>query len=304
MKKCIIISFFTAFVLFSCSNKDNEEQQPLNDTTEFSFAFMTDIHLQPERGAVEGFKMAIDTVNKLKPDFVITGGDLIMDALGQTYGRSDSLYKLFEETSKYFEVPVYNTLGNHELFGLYENSGIDTTHEEYFRKMYEKRLGERYYAFNHKGWRFYVLDAIDKTKERRYIGSIDKEQVEWLEQDLMKVDSTTPIVISVHIPLMTAFTQLFESSQAANGPGLVVANTKEILDVFSHHNLKVVMQGHLHIIEDIYINDIHFITGGAVSSGWWHGKNHGMEEGFMMVKLNSNGLVGWDYIDYGWEAIE
>lgn len=56
----------------------------------FSFAFITDIHLQSESRAVQGFLKAIDTIiNYLNPDFVITGGDLIMDALGQRYGRVD-----------------------------------------------------------------------------------------------------------------------------------------------------------------------------------------------------------------------
>jgi phosphodiesterase/alkaline phosphatase D-like protein len=42
---------------------------------------MTDMHLQPERNAVEGYRRAIKTVNNLNPAFVITGGDLIYDAL-------------------------------------------------------------------------------------------------------------------------------------------------------------------------------------------------------------------------------
>ena len=48
----------------------------------FRFAFMTDIHLQQELRAEEGFAKAIAKVNDLNAEFVITGGDLIMDALG------------------------------------------------------------------------------------------------------------------------------------------------------------------------------------------------------------------------------
>ena len=60
---------------------------------------MADIHLTPERNAVQGFKKAIKTVNNLAPDFVITGGDLIMDAIEQPYERADSLYTLYSEIS-------------------------------------------------------------------------------------------------------------------------------------------------------------------------------------------------------------
>ena len=61
---------------------------------------MTDIHIQPEENAVAGFTQALDSVNKLNPDFILTGGDLIMDALGQSYGRADSLYNLYMEVIK------------------------------------------------------------------------------------------------------------------------------------------------------------------------------------------------------------
>lgn len=43
----------------------------------FEFVFMTDIHIRPDMNAPKGFQMAIDAVNQLNPDFVLTGGDLI-----------------------------------------------------------------------------------------------------------------------------------------------------------------------------------------------------------------------------------
>ncbi len=98
------------------------------------------------------------------------------------------------------------------------------------------------------------------------------------------MDPETPIVISVHIPLISVFTQLDVGSTAPNGRGSVVTNSKELLDLFREHNLKLVLQGHLHSCEDIYVNGTHFITGGAVSGGWWKGAHRGFEEGFLMVQ--------------------
>ncbi|MBU4328993.1 MAG: metallophosphoesterase, partial [Acidobacteria bacterium] len=69
---------------------------------EFTFAFLTDIHIQPEKQAAEGMGQAIVEVNKLKPDFVITGGDQIMDALSQSAERAGAQYGLFAETSAGF----------------------------------------------------------------------------------------------------------------------------------------------------------------------------------------------------------
>ena len=79
---------------------------------------MTDIHLTQQRNAVPGFLQAINTINGLHPDFVITGGDLIMDALGQRYSAADSLYNLYTDTAGNLTMPVYNTMGNHEIYGI------------------------------------------------------------------------------------------------------------------------------------------------------------------------------------------
>ena len=88
--KILIFSFLILF-LFSCEQNSNSK---------FRFVFMTDIHLEPIEKAVTGFDYAIEHTNFLKPEFVITGGDLIADALAQSFERSDSLYKLYNQTIK------------------------------------------------------------------------------------------------------------------------------------------------------------------------------------------------------------
>ena len=51
------------------------QAQKYNESTEsFSFVFINDIHLQPERNTVKSFTKAIDLINDLNPDFVISGG--------------------------------------------------------------------------------------------------------------------------------------------------------------------------------------------------------------------------------------
>lgn len=271
-------------------------------TPEFTFVFMTDIHVQPENRAMEGFKKAIDTVNKINPDFVITGGDLIMDALGVGFSRADSLYKIYEDLSAGFNMPVYNTMGNHEVFGIYKRSGVDSTHMEYGEKMFMNRIGKRYYSFDHKGWHFLILDSVEEIEEEdRYIGEIDREQMEWIAKDLEEIDKATPVCVSVHIPFITVTTQLMEGSLTPNSEGLVIGNSKEVLDLFSEYNLRLVLQGHLHYLEDIFADNTHFITGGAVCAGWWHGPFHGTEEGFLVVKVQGEDIE-WEYVDYGWEV--
>jgi len=297
-----IIIFSVILFFFSSCNAPKPEESKDQET--FSFAFLTDIHLQPERNAPAGFKQAIDTVNKLNPDFVITGGDQIMDALAQKQSRADSLYNLYIEMSKLFNMPVYNTMGNHEVFGIYEQSGVDPLHPLYGEKMFEEKIGDRYYAFDHKGWRFYILDSVDEREERSgYYGHIDSVQIAWLKEDLANVDPSTPIAISVHIPFITIQTQLVQGSTAANSEGLVITNAKDVLTLFLGHNLKLVLQGHLHFLEDLYAGGVHFITGGAVSASWWTGPRGEMEEGFLLVHVSGE-EIDWEYVDFGWEVEE
>jgi 3',5'-cyclic AMP phosphodiesterase CpdA len=299
MKNFIIICL--SVLLFAGCKPGEKKEQKTSADDQFSFAFLTDIHLQPELNATEGFKTAIAKVNELNPDFVITGGDLIMDALGVSFGRADSLYTLYNTISKGFNMPVYNTVGNHEAFGVYKESGIDTTHELYNKKMYENKIGKRYYSFDHKGWHFIILDAIGVKPERYYYGHIDAEQIEWLKNNLKTITKETPIVITVHIPFITSMTQLKEGSLAANSEGIVITNALDVLLLLYEYNLKLVLQGHLHFLEDIYVGDkTHFITGGAVSANWWKGPRGTMEEGFVVVKVKGDDL-DWEYIDFGWE---
>ncbi len=302
MKKLLIstrILLLLVYLVFT--GCDSLPTKPESNKYKFSFAYLADIHVQPEKNAIEGFAKAIDKVNELDPEFVITGGDLIMDAPGQNYNRSDSLYNIYDSMLKLFDMPVYNTIGNHDVFGLYKSSGVDTTHEMYGKKMYEDHLGKRYYSFDHKGWHFIVLDGVGFTKERTYIGKVSHEQIDWIRKDLQKIDSTAPIIVSVHIPLITVSTQIQYGSTVPNSRSAVITNSRQVLDLFDGYNLKVVLQGHLHVLEDIYVNNTHFVSGGAVSGKWWSGPHHGMEEGFLMVNVGDE-FFNWEYIDFGWEA--
>ena len=289
------------FIAITVSGQQRQTVPGQDSDPAFTFVFMTDIHLQPELNALAGFKQAIDSVNRINPDFVITGGDMIMDALGQSFGRADSLYNLYDSMLQFFHMPVYNTIGNHEIFGIYDKSGVDSSHFEYGEKMYEKRLGRRHYSFDHQGWHFMILDGIEDTGENGYIGMIDSIQMEWIREDLTAVDPETPVVVSVHIPFLTVITQRVKGALEPNGKGTVINNAREVMELFSRHDLKLVLQGHLHFLEDIYVDGTHFLTGGAVSARWWGGAYRGMEEGFVIVHVKGTEFT-WEYFDYGWHA--
>ena len=284
----VALTFFLIFTL--CCSTDSIAED------EFSFVFFTDVHLQKEKNAIQGFAQAIEKINQLDPDFVISGGDNITDALGQNFERADMLYELYRNSIKNLKIPIYHVLGNHDVFGVYPSSGVENTHPEFGKKMFVNRLGKSYYSFDHKGWHFLVLDSVSITEEGQYLGGIDSVQIEWLKSHLSTLDREMPIVISLHVPfysIMPLIDKRFKTEV------FTVDSPARILDLFKDFNLKLVLQGHVHYHEVILAEGVHFVSGGAICSGWWDGKHRGIEEGFLSIEVKGDSFT-WDYIDYGW----
>lgn len=305
MKKLFYLTLL--MLVFGCSGKQGAETND-NDSG-FSFIFMTDIHHQLERGASEAFQIAIDTANQLNADFVLTGGDLVYDVMRGNFERSDSLFTMYKKATERFNMPVYHTIGNHELFAIYEESPEDSTHSDYKYGMFERHLGPTYYSFDHKGWHFIVLNSID-VRNKRYYGVINAEEMEWLREDLSKIDKSTPIAIAMHIPLVCTYNQIYPKNPPTVVPNNQwIYNREEVLNLFKDYNLKLALQGHMHWIEDINVqNKTRFITGGAIAGrpSWRRMGDRGdgifyNEEGFMKITIKGE-EIDWEYIDIGWEA--
>ncbi len=274
---------------------DGEEKD--QDPKSFEFAFLTDIHIKPELNAPIGFQMAIDMVNTMKPDFVLTGGVLYMMQCGEIRPNASLFFFLYTNMSAGFQMPVHNCIGNHDLFGIYEESPESDSHPDYKYGMWERYFGKTYYSFDHKGWHFITLNSLDVTEDKRYARIFHKEQLMWLKNGLRNVERSTPIVITTHIPMICTYTQL----NGGNG-NRTVNNALEVFKILEHHNLKLVLQGHIHWKEFGYVNDrFHFLTGGSIAGNGWKGRRHNTKEGFVRVKVTGQDF-SWDYIDHSWEA--
>jgi len=302
MQNGLIFSILVVLLIGCASSPESHDEY---GDKEFSFVFMTDIHLRPELRATDGFQMAIDSVNALKPDFVITGGDLVSDVLGSTYERADTLYKLYNKMAAGFTMPVYNTMGNHEFFGYFTIPKVDPGQPEYGEKMFENRIGKPYYSFNHKGWHFMILDGTEKVGEdwSDLIGKVDVEQMQWISEDLATIDSGTPIVVTIHIPLVSIIPQINNGPLYGGNQSYLVTNQQEVLALFRNMNLKLVLQGHLHALEDLNLmGKTHFLTGGAICGrGWKTPDDSEFQEGFVKIDVKGDDFT-WEYVDYGWET--
>jgi 3',5'-cyclic AMP phosphodiesterase CpdA len=269
----------------------------------FTFLFLTDAHIQPELNAAIGTEMAFKKARTLKADFAINGGDHVFDSLAVPKQRAIALFDLYGKTEQDLGFKVYHTLGNHDVLGVYPASGLSPSDPLYGKKLYEDRFGKAYYSFDHKGHHFIVLDSIGITDDRAYEGRIDSVQLQWLATDLAALPSGTPIIVSVHIPLVTAFDSYVPvPSTLAPHHALSVINSAEVIPLFEGHNVLGVLQGHTHINERVEWKGVPYITSGAVCGNWWQGTRMGTPEGFTVVTVANNKLTT-RYETYGFKAV-
>lgn len=269
--------------------------QPTNAQSSFSFAFLTDVHLNKDNhgNCVEGLKKALNKTQELNADFVLFGGDnMDIDGLWGNEKTADSLMYAFQDVLKESGVTYYPCIGNHDRF-----NGYKTTDSVNSSRMFEQHFGRSYYNFNYNGIEFIVLNSVIPGDKNSYY--IYDEQKKWLQNTLKRTDSLTPIIVTLHVPMMSLYYQTVEGRVSGDD---VMSNFKEIWEMFDHHNLALVLQGHQHLYEQMYARGTWFVTGGAVSAAWWSSPYYGTQEGFLLVTVDREKKISWEYIDYGWDV--
>jgi len=243
-----------------------------------SFVFLPDIHLEPDSAVLQNFDRIRKKVNKMNPDFIITGGDMIYTAKNVDDKKAEVLFNLMDEKFKDFKMPFYYTMGNHEVVGILPNSGIEKSHQKWGKQLYQQRYGARYKSFTKSGWKFFLLDGIIiLEKEMNYGLGIDSIQMDWIKDELGKTDKLMPIIISVHSPLVSP-----KAITNVNIPA-VTENARAVLDLFEGYNLKMVLQGHNHTYMNLNIGGVNYVSGGSTLE-----RSNQYNEGFLLVKVKNN----------------
>jgi Icc protein len=270
----------------------------------FDFVFFTDTHIEPELDAAHGCELCFRKIVGLKPEFAIMGGDHVYDAVSVDRARATTVFDLYKKTEQALQVPLYHTIGNHDVFGVSMKSGVAPNDPGYGKKMFEDRIGRTYYSFDHKGWHFVVLDSIQPTDDRMWEARIDEKQLAWLADDLGRMGPKAPVIGVIHVPLVTAFATYADkvvTDQKYNT--LTVANAPQVLAAFEGHNVMAVLQGHTHVNEVVEHKSTQYITSGAVCGNWWHGVRMGFPEGFMVVSVRDGG-ISTRYETYGFRSVD
>jgi 3',5'-cyclic AMP phosphodiesterase CpdA len=250
-------------------------------------AHITDVHIEPKNNAPNRFMQCLEEIKKHKVDFFLNGGDSIMaaDYNDITRERVDELWKVWRETTKTInDFEMHSCLGNHDMWW----AAPDKLDPMYGKEFVVKQLGipNRYYSFDKKGWHFIILDSNNKNA-----GSLDDEQRLWLENDLQTIPIGTPIICLSHYPILAACTHVEGGNHT---------DSKYISDLFHKHKDKKIscFSGHVHLLDSVVYNGVHYFCNGALSGFWW-GIGDKDSAGKMYYKQTPPGYAIVDLFDDG-----
>jgi 3',5'-cyclic AMP phosphodiesterase CpdA len=245
MKK-ILISLLTLFVIISYAK---QLEYPVR------FAVIGDRTGDAQSGIYEEI---VAEIERLKPDFVITVGDMIQ-GYAQDTTELTLMWTEYKTIIAPLTMPIYFTSGNHDI----------TTDDA--APWYKNHIAKPYYSFDYKGLHFVILDASrwDVSKD------IPHEQITWLIDDLKKNQKAPYTFVFYHKP--------FWADEIAAG------KPDTLHTIFKNYGVDAVFNGHTHEyfsgkIDGILYTDVS-TSGGAGDVG-----PTGLLYHFTWVTVDKNGI--------------
>ncbi len=166
-----------------------EERNPVthlrlnNDPAEFQFAIISD-RTGGHRAQV--FARAVDQINLLQPEFVVSVGDLIE---GYTTNQKTlaTEWREFQGYVSRLHMPFFYVPGNHDISNLFQE------------QVWKERFGRRYYHFVYKNVLFLLLNSEDPPNTK--IGSFSKEQHDYIRKTLAANRDVLWTLVFFHQPI-------------------------------------------------------------------------------------------------------
>jgi 3',5'-cyclic AMP phosphodiesterase CpdA len=158
------------------------------------FAQISDSHLgftgSPNPDVSATFGQAIEKVNNLgyTPDFVIHTGDLTHLSSPEQFDQAKQMMTALN-TPHVFTVP-----GEHD--------SVDDAGQKYRKAFGAGSVGDGWYSFDVAGVH---LIALVNTLNLRKLGHLGVDQLEFVEKDVARLSSDTPIIVFSHIPLFAMY---------------------------------------------------------------------------------------------------
>jgi Icc protein len=272
----------------------------------FSIAFISDIHVKPSEVAEAGMAKALQNVNRLKPqpEFIINGGDCIMDALAANKEKTKAQWDLFNKIMlAENKLPVKYCIGNHDIWA-WQLKDAEKADNLYGKGWWLQQTGysKTYYSYTHRDWHFIILDSVQENNGG-YIALLDDEQFSWLENELNSNKEKFICIIS-HIPIMSFCSAMFFNDMLPNGDwklsrALLHTDARKIKALFKKYpNIKVCLSGHIHLQDEVEYLGIKYYCNGAVSGNWWGGAFQDFAPAYALFDFYADGSVQRDIITY------
>lgn len=274
----------------------------------FRVGFLSDVHVKPTTTAEEGMSKAFRHVNALanKVDFIINGGDAIMDALKASKEKVQQQWDVWNKVlAKENKLPIYHCIGNHDAWG-WQMTEPEVRNDALFSKNWvvqQHKMSNRFYSFVHNNWKFIVLDSAQENNGG-YIAKIDEEQFTWLENELKTTAYEQHICIVSHIPIVSFCSAMFSDKNEANGDfkisrALLHVDNRRLIELFKQYaNIKCCLSGHIHLQDAVTYFGIQYYCNGAVSGNWWGGAFKGFAPAYAVFDFYKDGTVKREIVAY------
>jgi hypothetical protein len=154
------------------------------------------------------------------PSFVLHTGDLTHLSRPAEF---DTLQQVLSELS----MPVFYVPGEHDVL---EDDG-----RSYLQRFGKGTQGAGWQSFDKGGVHFIGLVNVVNLKAGG-LGSLGTEQLEWLEKDVKRLKSSTPIVVFAHIPLWSVYPEW----------GWGTDDSAQALSYLKRFGSVSVLNGHIH----------------------------------------------------------
>ena len=194
---------------------------------DLSFVQISDSHIgfnKPANTDVTAtLREAIAKINGLPtpPAFVLHTGDLTHLSKPEEFDTLDQVLKSLK-TSTLFYVP-----GEHDV--------LNDNGKQYLKRYGKGTQGEGWFSFDQKGVHFIGLVNVLNLKAGG-LGTLGQEQLEWLETDVKRLKSSTPIVVFAHIPLWAVYPEW----------GWGTDDSEQALSYLKRFGSVTVLNGHIH----------------------------------------------------------
>ena len=165
----------------------------LDDPQEFHFAIVSDRTGGERKGF---FGKAMDALNLLRPEFVMSVGDLI--ACG---GKPDARAQ-WEELERFLaklEMPFFHVVGNHDIWTGF--TGMSPERQRSIDLWKEFFGTNTYYSFIYKGCQFLCLDSMEVHDFYPPREPLPESQLEWAAGEIERSSGARWHFIFIHKPL-------------------------------------------------------------------------------------------------------